>query len=404
MLRGKTILLGVTGGIAAYKIANLASMLVKQHAQVHVLMTKNACQFITPITFETLTGNKCLVDTFDRNFIFEVEHISLAKKADLLLVAPMTANVGAKLAHGVADDMLTTTALACTCPKLAAPAMNTRMYENPVTQDNLKTLAHYGWTLIEPDSGRLACGDTGSGKLVPEQTLLDYILRELAYPKDMAGLKVLVTAGPTREAIDPVRYITNHSSGKMGHALAYIAMLRGAEVTLVSGQTALAPVPFVKTVPVVSAKDMFDAVTAVSAEQDIIVKAAAVADYRPMEVSAEKVKKSDGAYEIAMERTDDILKHLGEHRAPHQYLCGFSMETQHVEENSLRKLQSKHIDMIAANSLREEGAGFGADTNVLTVITQKHMVRLELMSKQRAASTLFDIILNERKMLGIDKQ
>lgn len=402
MLRGKTVLLGVTGGIAAYKIANLASMLVKQGADVHVLMTKNACQFITPVTFETLTGNKCLTDTFDRNFTFEVQHISIAKKADILLIAPMTANVGAKLAHGIADDMLTTTALACTCPKLAAPAMNTRMYENPVTQDNLDTLEHYGWTVVSPDNGRLACGDTGSGKLVSEQVLMDYILRELAYPKDMAGLTVLVTAGPTCEAIDPVRYITNHSSGKMGYALAYTAMLRGADVTLVSGRTTLPPVPFVKTIDVVSAKEMFDAVMVVSAEQDIIVKAAAVADYRPKTVSEEKVKKQENTFSLELERTDDILKYLGEHRTAGQYLCGFSMETQNMEENSVRKLQDKHIDMIAANNLREQGAGFHTDTNILTVITKKHMVGLEQMSKQRAASALFDIILNERKMLGLD--
>lgn len=402
MLRGKTVLLGVTGGIAAYKIANLASMLKKQHADVHVIMTKNACQFITPVTFETLTGNKCLVDTFDRNFTFEVEHVSLAKKADILLIAPMTANVGAKLAHGIADDMLTTTALACTCPKLAAPAMNTRMYENPVTQDNLKTLAHYGFTLIEPESGRLACGDTGKGKMVSETVLFEYIMRELAYEKDMAGLKVLVTAGPTREHIDPVRYITNHSSGKMGYALAYTAMLRGAEVTLVSGRVELSPVPFVKLVYAESARDMFEAVTAVSGGQDIIVKAAAVADYRPKTVSAEKIKKGSGGTSIALERTDDILKYLGENRRPGQYLCGFSMETQDVEKNSAKKLQSKNVDMIAANSLRQEGAGFGTDTNILTVITKKNVVALECMTKQRAASTLFDMILNERKMLGID--
>lgn len=402
MLRGKTVLLGVTGGIAAYKTANLASMLKKQHADVHVIMTKNACEFITPITFETLTGNKCIIDTFDRNFTFEVGHVSLAKKADILVIAPMTANVGAKLAYGIADDMLTTTALACACPKLAAPAMNTRMYENAVTQDNLASLARYGWTLIEPDSGRLACGDSGKGKMACEQTILEYILKEIACPKDMAGLNVLVTAGPTRESVDPVRYITNRSSGKMGYALAYAAMLRGAEVTLVSGQVNLEPVPFVRMVSVESARDMFEAVTSVSSGQDIIVKAAAVADYRPKTVSEEKMKKDGENISLELERTDDILKYLGENRTAGQYLCGFSMETQNTEQNSARKLQSKNIDMIAANSLREEGAGFGTDTNVLTVITKKHMVRLELMSKKRAAFTLFDIILNERKMLGID--
>ena len=352
MLKGKTVLLGVTGSIAAYKIAYLASALKKLHAEVHVLMTKNATNFITPITFESLIGTKCLVDTFDRNFQFQVEHISIAKKADVAMIAPASANVIGKLAHGIADDMLTTTLMACKCKKFISPAMNTNMFENPILQDNLKTLEHYGYEVIQPASGYLACGDTGAGKMPEPETLLSYILREIAKEKDLKGKKVLVTAGPTQEAIDPVRYITNHSSGKMGYALAKAAMLRGAEVTLVSGPCSITPPPFVKVVPVVTAKDMFDAVTSVSAEQDIIIKAAAVADYRPLKVFDEKVKKKDEEMSIALEKTDDILNYLGEHRTKEQFLCGFSMETQNMIGNSRAKLGKKHLDMVAANNLK----------------------------------------------------
>ena len=352
MLKGKTVLLGVTGSIAAYKIAYLASALKKLHAEVHVLMTKNATNFITPITFESLIGTKCLVDTFDRNFQFQVEHISIAKKADVAMIAPASANVIGKLAHGIADDMLTTTLMACKCKKFISPAMNTNMFENPILQDNLKTLEHYGYEVIQPASGYLACGDTGAGKMPEPETLLSYILREIAKEKDLEGKKVLVTAGPTQEAIDPVRYITNHSSGKMGYALAKAAMLRGAEVTLVSGPCSITPPPFVKVVPVVTAKDMFDAVTSVSAEQDIIIKAAAVADYRPASVSDEKIKKKDDDMSIALERTDDILKYLGEHKPDGQFLCGFSMETENMIGNSRAKLEKKNLDMIAANNLK----------------------------------------------------
>lgn len=397
MLKGKTVLLGVTGSIAAYKIAYLASALKKLHAEVHVLMTKNATNFITPITFESLTGTKCLVDTFDRNFQFQVEHISIAKKADVAMIAPASANVIGKLAHGIADDMLTTTLMACKCKKFISPAMNTNMFENPILQDNLKTLEHYGYEVIQPASGYLACGDTGAGKMPEPETLLSYILREIAKEKDLEGKKVLVTAGPTQEAIDPVRYITNHSSGKMGYALAKAAMLRGAEVTLVSGPCSITPPPFVKVVPVVTAKDMFDAVTSVSAEQDIIVKAAAVADYRPLKVFDEKVKKKDEEMSIALEKTDDILNYLGEHRTKEQFLCGFSMETQNMLGNSRAKLGKKHLDMVAANNLKVEGAGFQGDTNVLTLITQDEDVSLQLMSKEDAANVILDKILSVMK-------
>lgn len=398
MLEGKTILLGVTGSIAAYKIAYLASALRKQHADVHVLMTRNSTNFINPITFETLTGNKCLVDTFDRNFQFQVEHVSIAKKADVVMIAPASANVIGKLAHGIADDMLTTTIMACKCKKFISPAMNTNMFENPVVQDNLKILEHYGYEVIAPAMGYLACGDTGAGKMPEPETLLSYILREAACEKDMAGLKVLVTAGPTQEAIDPVRYITNHSSGKMGYAIAKMAMLRGADVTLVSGRTAIAPPPFVKVVSVVSAADMYQAVTSVSEEQDIIIKAAAVADYRPAQISDEKIKKRDDDMSIPLERTDDILKYLGENKRPGQFLCGFSMETQNMIGNSRVKLTKKNLDMVAANNVKMAGAGFQGDTNVLTLITQDEEVSLPLMSKEDAAVKILDKILFRRRV------
>lgn len=397
MLKGKTVLLGVTGSIAAYKIAYLASALKKLHAQVHVLMTQNATNFINPITFETLTGNKCLVDTFDRNFQFSVEHVSIAKQADVVMIAPASANVIGKLAHGIADDMLTTTIMACKCKKIVSPAMNTNMYENPIVQDNLTILQHYGYEVIEPASGYLACGDTGAGKMPEPEMLLDYILREIAKEKDLLGRKVLVTAGPTQEAIDPVRYITNHSSGKMGYALAKAAMLRGADVTLVSGPCAIEPPPFVKLVPVVTAKEMFDAVTSVSFEQDIIIKAAAVADYRPANVYEDKVKKHEEQMSIKLEKTDDILGYLGEHRLPGQFLCGFSMETQNMLGNSRAKLGKKHLDMVAANNLKVAGAGFQGDTNVLTLITQDEDVSLQLMSKEDAANVILDKILSIQK-------
>lgn len=394
MLKGKTVVLGVTGGIAAYKIANLASMLVKQHANVRVIMTQNATNFITPTTFETLTGKKCLVDTFDRNFEFQVEHVSLAKQADIFMIAPATANVIAKVAHGLADDMLTTTFLACRSPKYIVPAMNTQMYENPITQDNLNICRKYGMHVIEPASGYLACGDTGAGKMPEPETLFEYILQELACEKDLAGKKVLVTAGPTREAIDPVRYITNHSTGKMGYAIARAAARRGAEVILVSGPVDIKAPLGVRLVPVISAKDMFDAVTSVSAEQDAIIKAAAVADYRPAVVGAEKTKKSDGNMNIELERTDDILAWLGAHRREGQVLCGFSMETQNMLENSRAKLAKKNVDMIVANSLRTAGAGFGTDTNLVTVITKDGAEELELMSKDQVAHELLNRIFD----------
>ena len=399
-LEGKTVLLGVTGSIAAYKIAYLASALKKRRADVHVLMTKNATNFINPITFETLTGNKCLVDTFDRNFQFQVEHVSIAKKADVVMIAPASANVIGKLAHGIADDMLTTTIMACKCKKFISPAMNTNMFENPVVQDNLKILEHYGYEVIAPASGYLACGDTGAGKMPEPETLLAYIEREAACEKDLKGKKILVTAGPTQEAIDPVRYITNHSSGKMGYAIAKAAMLRGADVTLVSGRTAIEPPMFVKIVPVVTAKDIYEAVTSVSDEQDIIIKAAAVADYRPAKVSDEKVKKSDGQMSIELERTDDILKFLGEHKRDGQFLCGFSMETQNVIGNSRAKLTKKNLDMVAANNVKVEGAGFQGDTNVLTLITQDEEVSLPLMSKEDAALKILDKIVTVHSVLS----
>ena len=392
-LEGKTVLLGVTGSIAAYKIAYLASALKKRHADVHVLMTENATNFINPITFETLTGNKCLVDTFDRNFQFQVEHVSIAKKADVVMIAPASANVIGKLANGLADDMLTTTVMACRCQKILAPAMNTAMYENPVVQDNIRKLKNYGYEVITPASGYLACGDTGAGKMPEPETLLEYILKEAAFQKDLAGKKLLVTAGPTQEAIDPVRCLTNHSSGKMGYAIAKMAMLRGAEVTLVSGPTAIEPPLFVKVVPVTSARDMFEAVTGLSDEQDIIIKAAAVADYRPKQVSEDKVKKKDDQASIELERTDDILKYLGQHKKQGQFLCGFSMETRDMIRNSRAKLGKKNLDMVAANNLKVEGAGFQGDTNVLTLITQDEEVSLPLMSKEDAALKILDKIL-----------
>lgn len=393
MLKGKNILLGVSGGIAAYKSASLASLLVKAGANVHVLMTDHAKNFIHPITFETLTGNKCITDTFDRNFQFQVEHVSLAKSADAFIVAPATANIIAKLAHGLADDMLTTTFLACRCPKIIAPAMNTAMYENPVTQDNLALLRGYGIEVITPANGRLACGDTGAGKLPEPDTLLQYLFKCCAHPKDMVGLKVLVTAGPTREAIDPVRYITNHSSGKMGYSIARACMLRGADVTLVTGKTALEPPMFMDIVPVTSAGEMFDAVTSRSNTMDIIIKAAAVADFRPASISEEKVKKSDGNLSIPLERTDDILEYLGTHKQKGQFLCGFSMETQNMLENSKKKLEKKHLDMIVANNLKVEGAGFQTDTNIVTIITPDTVIEPGIMSKDELSFYLTDKIL-----------
>lgn len=398
MLKEKTILLGVTGGIAAYKSASLASRLVKAGAEVRVIMTEHATNFINPITFETLTGHKCITDTFDRNFEFQVEHVSLAKKADVIMVAPATANVIAKLAHGLADDMLTTTILASHAPKLIAPAMNTGMYENPVTQDNLALLKKYGMKVIEPAAGHLACGDEGKGKMPEPEILYEHILRSCACKQDMKGLKVLVTAGPTQEAVDPVRFLTNHSSGRMGYSIAKACMLRGADVTLVTGRTALTPPLFVDVVPVVSAKDMYDAVISRSNEMDIIIKAAAVADYRPVHVAEEKVKKSDGSFSLELERTDDILKYLGEHKKPGQFLCGFSMETENMLENSRKKLEKKHLDMIAANNLKVPGAGFETTTNIITIITPDSVKELELMSKDDAAFRLLDEILSRRSL------
>ena len=397
-LKGKTVLLGVTGGIACYKSANLASALVKQGANVQVLMTKNATEFIGPHTFESLTGNRVSVDTFDRNYQFQVEHIALADQADLVLVAPATANVLAKLAHGLADDMLTTTILACNCPKIAAPAMNTKMYENPVTQDNLDILRKYGWEIVEPASGRLACGAVGRGKMPEPEDLLETVLHALSHEKDMSGLKVLVTAGPTREALDPVRYLTNHSTGKMGYAIAKAAAARGASVTLVSGPVNLKKPPYMEVVDIVSAQDMFDAVTSRAPDQDIIIKAAAVADYRPATVAEDKIKKSgnDSDLSLPLARTSDILAWLGEHRAPGQFLCGFSMETRDMVANSKKKLEKKHIDLIAANNLKQAGAGFGVDTNVLTLIAADGAKELPLMSKEEAAHALLDEIMGRR--------
>ena len=395
-LQGKCVLLGITGGIAAYKMANVASGLRKAGATVHVIMTENATKFITPLTFETLTNNRCVVDTFARDFQYDVKHISLAKAADLILIAPATANVIAKLANGLADDMLTTTVLAARCKKLVAPAMNTAMLENPITQDNLAKLKKYGFGIIEPAVGMLACKDVGSGKLPEPETLLDCIAMELAREKDMAGLHVTVTAGPTQEALDPVRYLTNHSTGRMGYAIAREAMLRGADVTLISGPTALKPVPGVKTVDVVSAKDMFEAVQAALPETDILVKAAAVADYRPANVADDKIKKQDGDMAIPLERTDDILGWVAEHRHPGLFVCGFSMETRDMLENSRKKLDRKHLDMIAANNLKVAGAGFGVDTNVVTILTADGIQELPLMGKDQVAAKLLDAILERR--------
>ena len=393
MLKGKTVVLAVTGSIAAYKIANLASMLKKLRCDVQVLMTENATNFINPIAFETLTGNKCLVDTFDRNFQYSVEHVALAKRADVVLVAPASANVIGKIANGIADDMLTTTVMACPCHKIISPAMNTNMFMNPIVQDNLRKLERFGYEVIQPASGYLACGDIGAGKMPDENTLLWYILKEIAYPKDMAGRKVLVTAGATREAIDPVRFITNHSSGKMGFALAKAAMLRGAEVTLVAAHADAVPPMFVDLVKVVSAADMYEAVTSRAPDMDIIIKAAAVADYTPVTVSDSKVKKKDGDMAIELKRTQDILKALGANKKEGQFLCGFSMETDNVLENSRKKLTGKNADMICANSLRTAGAGFGVDTNIITLITADSEVELPQMTKEEAAHRIFDTIL-----------
>ena len=400
MLKGKNVVLCVTGSIAAYKMANVASMLVKLHADVHVIMTENACQFITPVTFETLTGNKCMVDTFDRNFQFHVAHISIAKKADVLLVAPASANVIGKLANGIADDMLTTTAMACTCQKIVAPAMNTNMYHNPILQDNLKKLEGYGFTVIAPEKGLLACRDIGDGKMPSEDVLVGHILREIAHEKDLAGMKVIVTAGPTQESVDPVRYITNHSTGKMGYELAKAAMLRGAEVTLVSGVTNLEPPMFVDYVQVKSAGDMFEAMKSRFLDNDIIIKAAAVADYKPKSYSDEKTKKKDGEMSIELDRTQDILKYLGEHRREGQFYCGFSMETQNMLENSRVKLDKKNIDMVVANNLKIAGSGFGTDTNVVTMISKEEEIQLELLSKAEVAHKILDEILKLKAIKG----
>lgn len=393
MLKGKTVVLGVTGSIAAYKIANLASMLVKLHADVNVIMTKNATNFINPITFETLTGNKCLVDTFDRNFQFNVEHVALAKRADIFMVAPASANVIGKIANGIADDMLTTTIMACKAPKYIAPAMNTNMFENEIVQDNLKKLQKYGYELITPATGYLACGDTGSGKLPSEETLLSYIMKELHYEKDMTGKKVVVTAGPTMEAIDPVRFISNHSTGKMGYAIAKCAMERGADVTLISGQTAIEKPGFVKVIDVVSAKDMFEAVKKEAEDADFIIKSAAVADYTPVTVAEDKIKKSDNDMSISLARTTDILKYLGEHKKPGQKLCGFAMETKDMLENATKKLTAKNADMIVANNLKVAGAGFGTDTNVVTLIKKDGVKELPILSKDEVAKAILDELL-----------
>ena len=396
MLKGKCVVLGVTGSIAAYKIANLASMLVKLHADVHVIMTQNATNFINPITFETLTNHKCLVDTFDRNFNYNVEHVALAKKADVVMIAPASANVIGKLACGIADDMLTTTVLACKCKKIIAPAMNTNMFENPIVQDNLERLKRFGMEVIEPAVGYLACGDTGAGKMPEEKVLLDYILREIRYEKDMVGVKVLVTAGATREAMDPVRFITNHSSGKMGCAIARCAMERGAEVTLVAASVSVELPPFMKIIRVVSAQDMYEAVREHYAEQDIVIKVAAVADYTPMTTAEEKIKKQDGGFNLELKKTTDILKFLGENRKEGQFLCGFSMETENMIENSQAKLVKKNVDMIVANNLKTEGAGFGTDTNCVTLITKDEVTELAKMSKDEVAGELLKVIQEKR--------
>lgn len=394
MLTGKTVVLGVTGGIAAYKMPNVARMLKKMHCNVHVIMTQNATNFITATTFETLTGNKCLIDTFDRNFEFSVEHVAIAKQADLVLIAPATANVIGKIAGGIADDMLTTTVMACTCKILIAPAMNHNMYHNSIVQENIEKLKRHGYEIIDPVCGMLANGDTGDGKLPSEETLVSYVVRELAHKKDLHGKKVLVTAGPTQEAIDPVRYITNHSTGKMGYALAEAAMLRGAEVTLISGPTAIEPPMFVNVIPIISAQEMFEKVATNATENDIIIKAAAVADYRPKEVCDEKIKKSDHDTEIELERTTDILAYLGKNKGK-TFLCGFSMETENMLENSRRKLDKKNLDMIVANNLKDKGAGFGVDTNLITIITRDRELQLELMSKQDAANCILDEIIRK---------
>lgn len=396
-LQGKCVILGVTGGIAAYKMASVASGLRKAGAEVHVIMTENATEFITPLTFETLTNHRCVVDTFARDFQYDVAHISLAKAADLILIAPATANVIAKLANGIADDMLTTTVLAARCKKLVAPAMNTAMLENPITQDNLRKLRHYGFGIVEPAVGMLACKDVGSGKLPEPEALLDCIAMELAREKDLAGLRLTVTAGPTQEALDPVRYLTNHSTGRMGYAIAREAMLRGAQVTLISGPTALKPVPGVKTLPVVSAKEMFEAVKQTLPQTDILIKAAAVADYRPATVAEDKLKKSDGAMSIPLERTDDILGWVAQNRHPGLFVCGFSMETRDMVANSQLKLQKKHLDMIVANNLKVAGAGFGVDTNVVTILTPDGIQELPLMGKDQVAGRLLDEIIRRRK-------
>ena len=393
MLKGKTVVLAVSGSIAAYKIASLASALGKLHADVQVLMTQNATNFINPITFETLTGNKCLVDTFDRNFQYSVEHVALAKRADVVLVAPASANVIGKIANGIADDMLTTTVMACKCKKIISPAMNTQMFENPIVQDNLKKLEHYGYEVIQPAVGLLACKDVGAGKMPEPETLLEYILRDVAYEKDLKGTKILVTAGPTQEPIDPVRYLTNHSSGKMGYAIAKVCSMRGADVTLVSGKTAIKSPLFVDVVPVTTARDMYEAVTSRFDQQDIVIKAAAVADYRPKTISDQKVKKADGELSIEMERTDDILKYLGEHKREDQFLCGFSMETEHMLENSRKKLEKKNLDMIVANNVKVEGAGFAGDTNIVTLITKDDETQLPLLSKEETAVEIMNKIL-----------
>ena len=395
MLKNKTVLLGVTGSIAAYKIANLARMLKKLHCNVHVLMTQNATQFINPVTFETLTENKCLIDTFDRNFQYSVEHVALAKQADVVMIAPASANVIGKIANGIADDMLTTTVMACPCKKIISPAMNHNMFHNPIVQDNLEKLERFGYEIIKPDKGMLANGDIGDGRMPEETVLLEYILKEIAYQKDLTGKKILITAGATQEAIDPVRFITNHSTGKMGFALAKAAVQRGAEVTVIAGHTEIEPPMFVNVIKIKSAQEMFEAVTEISAQQDIIIKSAAVADYTPVTTAENKIKKTDSAsgMQIELKRTQDILKYLGEHKPAHQFLCGFSMETEHVLENSRKKLLSKHCDMICANSLKTEGAGFGTDTNILTLITKDSETKLPKLSKEEAAHRILDKIL-----------
>ncbi len=394
MLQNKTVLLGVTGGIAAYKMADVASSLVKLGAKVHVLMTQNATNFINPITFETLTSNKCIIDTFDRNFDFKVEHISLAKAADIVLIAPATADIIGKIANGIADDMLTTTVMACKCPILISPSMNTNMYDNPIVTDNMNRLKHYGYKLIEPDCGHLACGDSGKGKLPSPEALVNHIKHEIAFTKDLAGKKILITAGATQEAIDPVRYITNHSTGKMGYALATMASYRGADVTLVSGATTIAPPPFVNFIRIISAADMFEAVKKHAPSQDIIIKAAAVADYTPVTTADEKIKKKDGDMSIPLKRTEDILKYLGENKPEGQFICGFSMETENMLENSRTKLERKNADMIVANNLKTAGAGFGTDTNVVTLITKDSVKELEIMSKDDVANVILDNIIS----------